>query len=108
MFDVTGLNNHRYFIYYLFTLSFSSLIYVLIVLEFWSAHCSSYSGINVLSCDGWITFTAMNAVLHTFWVTALLTCQLYQVHTNIVQTIETSIDVPRNLFAGSQSWNDDQ
>lgn len=74
-----GLNNHRYFIYYLFTLSFSSLIYVLIVLEFWSAHCSSYSGINVLSCDGWITFTAMNAVLHTFWVTALLTCQLYQV-----------------------------
>jgi len=76
-----GLNNHRYFIYYLFTLAFSSLIFVFIVVNFWSQHCQSYSGINVLSCDGWITFTAANAVVHTFWVTALLSCQLYQVNT---------------------------
>jgi len=74
-----GWNNHRYFIYYLLTLALSSFIYFWIVTKFWSQHCQTYSGISILSCDGWITFTAANAVIHTFWVSALLSFQLHQV-----------------------------
>jgi hypothetical protein len=36
-------------------------------------------GLGVLYCDGWVTFMAANAGLHAIWVTALLSCQLYQV-----------------------------
>lgn len=39
----------------------------------------SFLGLGVLYCDGWVSFVAANSVVHAIWVTALLSCQLYQV-----------------------------
>ncbi|XP_046452216.1 palmitoyltransferase ZDHHC17-like [Daphnia pulex] len=74
-----GLNNHRYFIYYLFLLSVSCVIFIFGVVNFWNKECNAHAGLGVLYCDGWVTFIAANAGLHAIWVTALLSCQLYQV-----------------------------
>ena len=73
-----GLNNHRFFVYYLFLLSLSCVIFVTGAVQFWSIHCTSI-GWQVLTCDGWLTFTVCNAVMHSIWVAFLLSCQLYQV-----------------------------
>ncbi|XP_057375671.1 palmitoyltransferase Hip14-like isoform X2 [Daphnia carinata] len=74
-----GLNNHRFFIYYLFLLSVSCVIFIFGAVNFWNKKCNMHAGLGVLYCDGWVTFMSANAALHAVWVTALLSCQLYQV-----------------------------
>lgn len=73
------------------------------------------AGLDLLSCDGWISFTAANAVVHTFWVTALLSCQLYQVITTsnrfilFYSNFDKCVCVSRqSLCAGSWSGYDDK
>lgn len=43
-FRITGLKNHRHFIYYLFFLSFSCLLFDIGIVSFWEEQCTSYTG----------------------------------------------------------------
>lgn len=32
-----------------------------------------------LTCEGWISWVAVNAIVHSLWVATLFGCQMYQV-----------------------------
>lgn len=77
-----GVGNHHFFVYYLFWLAFSCVLFVTGAIHYWSYRCDFSGGVFswsvAFTCDGWLSFTVFNAVLHTVWVVAILICQLYQ------------------------------
>lgn len=55
--------------------------------EYWDAACtitpisvSLWSSLgDRFSCEGWVSWVTVNAMVHSIWVTTLFGCQLYQV-----------------------------
>lgn len=81
-----GARNHRYFIGYLIMLVVMCLFVLYGCSRFWAAACPRptfptfwHSVWAVAACDSWVFWVALNALLHTLWVSMLLACQAYQI-----------------------------
>jgi len=81
--NCVGWKNHKYFIGYLIGLVLMCTIYFLGSVKFWKLNCGILERprnvFKIISCDPWVTFMAVQALVHGIWVAALLSCQLYQV-----------------------------
>jgi len=81
--NCVGWKNHKYFIGYLFGLVVMCILYVMGAISFWQASClgseSSRNLFRIITCNPWVTFMTVQAMIHGVWVFCLLTCQLYQV-----------------------------
>ncbi|KAL0268773.1 UNVERIFIED_CONTAM: hypothetical protein PYX00_010589 [Menopon gallinae] len=82
-----GAKNHKHFIGYLCMLLVMCVFVVFGSAEYWKRMCkitpvseSLWLAIgDSLSCEGWISWVAVNAIVHSIWVATLFGCQLYQI-----------------------------
>ncbi|CAH1388918.1 unnamed protein product [Nezara viridula] len=82
-----GARNHRHFIGYLIMLVVMCLFLLYGCSKFWTAACPlrlTYPTFwhklwAIAICDSWVFWIALNALLHTLWVSMLLACQAYQI-----------------------------
>ncbi|KAK6619516.1 hypothetical protein RUM43_012273 [Polyplax serrata] len=82
-----GAKNHKYFLGYLCMLLFMCVFVVYGATEYWSATCkitpvsvSFWSAVGEsMTCEGWVSWVAFNAIIHSIWVVSLFCCQMYQI-----------------------------
>ncbi|ESO09131.1 hypothetical protein HELRODRAFT_169073 [Helobdella robusta] len=82
-----GMNNHKYFVGYLFFLFLMINWCIYGAYVYMSSTCYWDTKVNGLMwtlynscfCAPWVAWVAVNALLHFLWVGILLVCQLYQV-----------------------------
>jgi palmitoyltransferase ZDHHC13/17 len=84
--NCVGYKNHKYFIGFLFTLIIMCIWMLYGGFEFYQESCDiQYSDgllsalMIISSCQPWMAWVMLNAMLHFIWVTILLICQLYQI-----------------------------
>ena len=86
-FYIAGAKNHKYFIGYLCMLLVMCVLVIHGATVYWNAVCkitpiseSFWTAVgDCMSCEGWVSWVAVNALLHSVWVASLLCCQMYQV-----------------------------
>lgn len=84
-----GVNNHRYFVGYLVMILFMCLLFLWGTSTYLqhACFCNEYKNateqrsnfVCYFRCNSWVTWGAINAFAHIFWVGTLLGCQLYQI-----------------------------
>lgn len=82
--NCVGALNHKYFIWYLFSLYLVIIWFIFGTYLFWKHHIEKdiYFSTFIARAwgySGWITWCALNAAVHSVWVFCLLWCQLYQI-----------------------------
>ncbi|XP_054164715.1 palmitoyltransferase ZDHHC17-like [Oppia nitens] len=84
--NCVGALNHKYFIWYLISLYLVIIWYLYGTYLYFIYHLNigNESNLwkmlpNAWSYNGWITWCALNALIHSVWVFCLVICQLYQV-----------------------------
>lgn len=109
-----GASNHRYFVYYLLSLALLCLLYVhscsvyfqWVCLATFSEH-GFFSSLSIIaSCDTWVMWTCVNALIHAVWVTCLFFCQLYQI-VWLAMTTNERINAGRYNYQRIVSGGDD-
>jgi len=84
--NCVGYGNHKYFVWYLVSLFLMILWYLYGTYMYWRYHVDPQYELNMslflyrsLTYNGWITWCAVNASIHSIWVFCLAICQLYQI-----------------------------
>lgn len=82
-----GAKNHQHFIGFLLCITLLAVQFLRGAVITWSERCAQgiiwgdYDSLAMIgSCDPWLAYVCVHALLHVFWVTMLLTCQMYQVN----------------------------
>ncbi|KAH9527412.1 Palmitoyltransferase zdhhc13 [Dermatophagoides farinae] len=115
--NCVGYRNHKYFIWYLATLSMTLFCYIVATIHYWdflddirddinesdrimtNRKHESFVDVwsNVVTYNGWITWSLVNALIHVIWVVCLLFFQLYQI-TCLAMTTNERINADRYRY----------
>lgn len=84
--NCVGSGNHKYFIWYLISLFLVIIWFLYGSYIYWKRHIDPDHELTFLIFmarvwvyNGWLTFCALNAAIHSIWVFCLMICQLYQI-----------------------------
>ncbi|XP_037071162.1 palmitoyltransferase ZDHHC17-like [Pollicipes pollicipes] len=85
--NCVGAGNHKYFVYYLLFLAGMCVFFLYGCSVFYQRACAvaiSEQGFwnavsTMATCETWVFWNALNALVHAVWVSALFCCQMYQV-----------------------------
>ncbi|KAF0312029.1 Palmitoyltransferase ZDHHC17 [Amphibalanus amphitrite] len=85
--NCVGAGNHKHFVYYLLFLAGMCVFFLYGCGVYYQRACavSFYDqGLwdalaTMATCETWVFWNALNATVHTMWVSALFCCQMYQV-----------------------------
>ncbi|CAH8599533.1 unnamed protein product [Schistosoma turkestanicum] len=92
IYNCVGMDNHFYFIVYLFATSVSCYLFIFGTICYWQNEFNCLLNRRTpiekndllttiwsyLSCNPWVTFCFINAIFYSFWTTLLFGSQLYQ------------------------------
>ncbi|XP_027202574.2 palmitoyltransferase ZDHHC17-like [Dermatophagoides pteronyssinus] len=119
--NCVGYRNHKYFIWYLITLAMTLFCYLVATVHYWdflddihqddinesneeiisatNRKHQTFMNVwsNVVTYNGWITWSLVNALIHVIWVVCLLIFQLYQI-TCLAMTTNERINADRYRY----------
>ncbi|MFH4981317.1 hypothetical protein AB6A40_008026 [Gnathostoma spinigerum] len=77
--NCVGESNHLFFVIYIFTVAFSTLLVMMATVYYWRDSCGGLSYRNIAFCNPWVTYVFILCSFFFISTGSILVLQIYQI-----------------------------